>query len=416
MAIHEPTGKLYLDKRESQRTKDNKYPAKINVYYVGKNQLYSLRRYYTKEEWKRMFSPKLRDQRLKEERVKLEHLVGEMFNEAIKRIDKPFTFQKFRDAYFQKTLTHLESNDMYAIWDKRILELEKESKNDDESGDNVQVYRTAKNSFISFRKRLSTTQVTAELLKQYEKHMYSAGLSVAYTSMNQRTLKAVWNWAKREGHIKTDDNPFSGYTIKKSSKKNVALNENELRTLKKYEPQTDSERRAFLFWWFLFYCNGINVKDACLLKRKNINGDTIEIKRAKTRRTNQSEVFVRFKLSEKIEDIIDKLGTKDESADAFIFNIMEHGLNYKDTRRKVQNHTKFVNTHMEKIAAKLGIKKGIETNVARHSFATYLYRRGRPIGIISEALGHSSIQTTRLYLASFDEETLQMTADLLDEI
>ncbi len=99
-----------------------------------------------------------------------------------------------------------------------------------------------------------------------------------------------------------------------------------------------------------------------------------------------------------------------------VFNILKHGLNYKDTRRLVQNHTDVVNKYMKIIGQKLGISKKIKTNVARHSFATYLYRRGTQIGIISEALGHSSIQTTRLYLASFDEETLQKTADLLDEI
>jgi len=416
MAIYEPTASLYFDRRVSQKTKNNKYPAKINVYYLGKNQPYSLKRYYTKEEWKKMFSPKLRDQRLKEERTKLEHYVGDMFKDALKKIDEPFTFQKFRDVYFKKNLAHLESNDMYALFEKRILELEKEARKDDESGDNVQIYRTAMNSFKRFRKKLSTSQVTVEFLKQYETNMTKADKSVAYISINQRTLKAVWNWAKREGHIKTDVNPFANYTIKKSSKKNVALNENELRTLRNYEPQTDAERRAFHFWWFLFYCNGINIKDACLLKHKNISGETVEIRRAKTRRTNQSVVVVRFKYSEKIEAIINELGNKDESTDAFVFNILQHGLNYKDTRRLVQNHTDVVNKYMKIIGQKLGILKKIKTNVARHSFATYLYRRGTQIGIISEALGHSSIQTTKLYLASFDEETLQKTADLLDEI
>jgi integrase len=416
MAISTPTGRLYHDTRESQKTKDDKYPAKINVYYLGKNQPYSLRRYFTKEEWEKMFSKKLRDQRLKEEKTKLEHCVGEMFQDALQKIEEPFTFQKFRDAYFKKNEAHLASTDMYALWAKRIAELEKEAKDDDESGDNVQIYKTAMNSFKGFRKRLSTSQVTAELLKQYEKNMTRAGLSVAYISINQRTLKAVWNWAKREGHIKSDGNPFANYTIKKSSKKNVALNENELRTLRNYEPQTEAERRAYLFWWFLFYCNGINIKDACLLKRKNIDGDTIEIRRAKTRRTNQSEVFIRFKFSKKIEAIIDELGNNDESEDAFVFNILRHGLNYKDTRRLVQNHTDVVNKYMTRIGTKLEIPKKIKTNVARHSFATYLYRRGTSIGVISEALGHSSIQTTRLYLASFDDETLQKTAALLDEI
>ncbi len=416
MAIYKPTASLYFDQRESQKTKDNKYPAKINVYYLGKNQPYSLKRYYTKQEWKKMFSPKLRDQRLKDDRTKLEHYVGDMFKEALEKIDEPFTFQKFRDVYFKKSLAHLESNDMYALWEKRIVALEKEAKDDDESGDNAQIYRTALNSFKRFRKTLTTSQVSDELFKNYERHMTKTGKSVAYISINQRTLQAVWNWAKREGHIKTDKSPFSNYKIKKSSKKNVALNEDELRLLKNYEPKTDAQRKAFLFWWFSFYCNGINMKDVCLLKRKNIIGDTVEIRRAKTKRTNQSEVFVRFKYSKKIEAIIEELGNKDKSPDALVFSILRHGLNYKETRKLVQYHTHVVNNHMKKISGVLGITKKITTNIARHSFATFLYRRERPIGVISEALGHNSIQTTRIYLASFDDDTLRKNAELLDEI
>ena len=38
MAIYKPTATLYFDKWESMKTKDNKYPAKIYVYYLGKNQ------------------------------------------------------------------------------------------------------------------------------------------------------------------------------------------------------------------------------------------------------------------------------------------------------------------------------------------------------------------------------------------
>ena len=71
---------------------------------------------------------------------------------------------------------------------------------------------------------------------------------------------------------------------------------------------------------------------------------------------------------------------------------------------------------MKKIGKDLGLSKKVTTKVARHSFATFLYRRDKPIGVISEALGHNSIQTTRIYLASFDEDTLRKIAELLDEI
>ena len=42
------------------------------------------------------------------------------------------------------------------------------------------------------------------------------------------------------------------------------------------------------------------------------------------------------------------------------------------------------------------------TYVARHSFASVLKKSGVSIALISEALGHSDLSTTQVYLDSFD--------------
>ena len=46
------------------------------------------------------------------------------------------------------------------------------------------------------------------------------------------------------------------------------------------------------------------------------------------------------------------------------------------------------------------------TYVARHSFATVLKKSGVNIALISEALGHSDLATTQIYLDSFDNEQI----------
>lgn len=43
-------------------------------------------------------------------------------------------------------------------------------------------------------------------------------------------------------------------------------------------------------------------------------------------------------------------------------------------------------------------------HVARHSFASVLKKSGVNIALISEALGHSDLATTQIYLDSFDNE------------
>lgn len=70
---------------------------------------------------------------------------------------------------------------------------------------------------------------------------------------------------------------------------------------------------------------------------------------------------------------------------------------------------------MAQISEQLGIPH-VSTNVARHSFATMLKNKGVNIAYISEALGHSDIKTTEIYLSSFDHESRKRMADLLMDL
>lgn len=248
-------------------------------------------------------------------------------------------------------------------------------------------------------------------------------MSMTYISINLRHLRAVYNTAIHEGIIKNYDYPFSQsrndkkYKIKKGSNKNIALNTDELKRLRQYQPGTDAQLNAFLFWWFSFYCNGMNVKDICQLQHKHIKGDTIEYIRAKTIETETEIKPIHFKLNKSISSIIERLGNQDESPDAYMFTILNHGDSAQMIRKKVQNLTRVINTHMKKISnVKLEFGKDITTYTARHSYATYMYRTGSSIEEISESLGHASIETTQRYLASFDEEVLQKQSDKLLEI
>lgn len=253
--------------------------------------------------------------------------------------------------------------------------------------------------------------------------MKKEGLSMTYISINLRHLRAVYNTAIHEGLIKDNDYPFSQsrndkkYKIKKGSNRNIALTTDELKRLRQYQPETDAQRNAFLFWWFSFYCNGMNVKDICQLQYKHIKGDTVKYVRAKTIETETEIKPIHFKLNKSISSIIKELGNQDDSQDAYMFNILHHGDSAQKIRKKVQNLTRVINTHMKKISNKrLEFGKDITTYTARHSYATYMYRTGSLIEEISEALGHASIETTQRYLASFDDEILQKQSEKLEEI
>jgi hypothetical protein len=126
MAISKPTANIYLDTRKE--LKNNKYPVKLNVYYLGKNRLFGLPIQLTEKEWEKINSPKLRDQNLKDVKTKLDYYEGEKFEATLKEIEEPLTFQKFKTAFEKHDSTQLVSHDVYALFDRFIEEQERMGK------------------------------------------------------------------------------------------------------------------------------------------------------------------------------------------------------------------------------------------------------------------------------------------------
>jgi site-specific recombinase XerD len=68
---------------------------------------------------------------------------------------------------------------------------------------------------------------------------------------------------------------------------------------------------------------------------------------------------------------------------------------------------------MEQIGNDLRLKIKVTTQYARHSFATVLKRANVSSEMISEMLGHSNLNTTKHYLASFEAEAIHSATDVL---
>ncbi len=416
MAITKPTANLFLDTR-SKIKKSEKYPVKITVYYLGKKRRYGFPYSFTEDEWKKINSPKLRDNKLKEARIKLDYYIGEKFEKALKEIEGPFDFEKFKVAYFEDKSRNLVSSDVYSLF-RRYIKILRESGN----VGTAQIYESAMQTYLNIRKRLNFTDITVGFLEDYEKQMVKKGYSAAYISMNLRNLRTIYNKAIAEKMVSADKYPFSKsrsdkkFKIKKGDSNKRALTKEELQLLKKYQPATPAQRKAWLYWWFAFYANGLNGKDICLLKNKNIVGGIITITRAKTENSVGSVKPIQIKLSENIQNIIDEVGNKDKSPDAYVFNILRHGISAQKERDMIMSFNHNINKHLKSICQSLGFDFNITTIWARHSFSTYLKRRGVSVEVISEALGHTSTETTQNYLDSFNLDTLEKTAELLAEI
>ena len=60
--------------------------------------------------------------------------------------------------------------------------------------------------------------------------------------------------------------------------------------------------------------------------------------------------------------------------------------------------TQYIRALLPRLGRKAGILKRVHAHGLRHSFAAGLMAEGVSVGVISKALGHSSIATTALYL------------------
>lgn len=77
------------------------------------------------------------------------------------------------------------------------------------------------------------------------------------------------------------------------------------------------------------------------------------------------------------------------------------------------SHSSSVNRKLAKMAALLLPGTNISSYTARHTWATLAFYSGIPIGIISKALGHSSIKVTETYLKPFENEKVDAANDEL---
>lgn len=76
---------------------------------------------------------------------------------------------------------------------------------------------------------------------------------------------------------------------------------------------------------------------------------------------------------------------------------------------RVRKVIEYINRELHTIAKELNLNGDVTTYVARHTFATVLRKSGVDIGIISQSLGRQDIQTTQIYLDSFDNAQVYST-------
>ena len=265
-------------------------------------------------------------------------------------------------------------------------------------------YSAALGSFKRFRNNgdIQMEAIDHLLMEDYQAYLKSAGLTPNSISFYMRILRAVYNRAVEQG-VTEDRRPFrTVFTgVEKTRKRAVSISDiKRIRDLDlSLKPNLEFARDLFLF---LFLCRGMSFIDAAFLKKSDIQNGVLSYRRHKT---GQS---LHIKVLKQMEEIINRYS--DNGSPYLLPVITRPG---EDGRRQYETALRRVNKSLKIITEMIQLPVTLTTYVSRHAWATIAKSKNIPVNVISDALGHDSITTTQIYLASIDTSPIDRANELI---
>ena len=403
-SIMQPTFKIILDKRRSK--KDDLYPVKIRVTLNRVQKYYPIGMDISESDFERIQNSSVR----KELRILKNKIIDwESKTKNVLTNLSPFSFEEFKSRIYDETIITIP--ELFSMFDQKIRLLDEKGKVSTRN-----IYQEAKNSFKNYKSNVNLIEITSDFLERYEVSMVENGRSITTISMYIRCLRSIYNEAIDAGFIDRKYYPFGRKKFQPKAPKNIkkALTIQQIKSIIEFEVVDGSNQQLAKDMWLLsYYCNGMNIKDILNLRFRNLQGDSIHYERQKTVSTNQSSKPIIVTLIPQAQTIINRWKSENSKPEGYVFDIFKDNMSAEVKQKVKHQFIKTINKYMKRIGAEIGYDKPLTTYAARHSYATILKRSGAPLGFISEALGHKSLQTTEAYLDSFEDETRRKYAEML---
>ena len=274
------------------------------------------------------------------------------------------------------------------------------------------VYRSSLNAIIAFHGNgdLAFREVTPEWLKGFEIHLRSRGCSWNTVSTYLRTLRAVYNRA-----VDSRKAPYvpylfrSVYTGTKADHRR-ALNDEDIKKVFTRLPDTFASipvlRRTRDLFVLMFLLRGLPFVDLVYLRKSDLRDNVLTYRRRKTGRP------LSVTLTPEAMDLVRKYMNTDMKS-PYLFSLITAGEGTREAYREYQLGLRNFNYQLTLLKGVLGFTSDLSSYTARHTWATMAYYSEVHPGIISEAMGHSSIMVTETYLKPFrskkiDEANVQV--------
>lgn len=335
-------------------------------------------------------------------------------------------FEQFRNDF-----TNTPKRNLFLAFSKSIIEKEYRQQDRFKRAD---IAEEALESLERYDKNLPKKvfqDITPAYIQGYIKFCRDRGNSNNTIGMRLREIRCFYNLAIREKVVSPDLYPFSsGREDGKARIPKIEQNKTDqylpLDSMRKLASATlsnsvkDRTRHLFLF---SYHCRGMNWKDMALLTKDSFYKVTVtdistkESKQVTMMQYKRSKTKGEFdiQVNENIEKELAWFRTNTPLFEDYVLPIIsvqeppEKLDDYLEQIRKRANRT------LKEIAKDLNFPESqqkISFYSARHSFAMWMQDKGRPVEIISQALGHQSVETTKHYLAKFSTTRMAEETDI----
>lgn len=271
----------------------------------------------------------------------------------------------------------------------------------------VHTYRCTLRSFMMFsgktEEEMPVNAVFAPgVLKAYQEWLLGKELSWNTISTYMRTLRAVANRIFPPGSEGYNPKLFDDVYTKVESQTKRALTERQIHSLLTVdlEKLPNDLRSTLAYFRLMFLFRGMPFIDLVHLRKRDVCGKVLIYCRHKTGRR------MTVSIPKEAVPLLKVFANRNPSS-IYLFPVLDGSLTtgaelYTCYLCALRNFNK----RLAKLASRIlpGVK--VSSYTARHTWATLSFHLGIPVGIISEALGHSSVRVTETYLKPFENERI----------
>ncbi|MCC8035673.1 MAG: site-specific integrase [Rikenellaceae bacterium] len=276
----------------------------------------------------------------------------------------------------------------------------------------ARAYRSTYNSLMGFTggKDVTLSGIDSRLVESYERYLEDKGLHKNTISFYMRNLRAVYNRAVKSNLIgQRRENPFSNVYTGITSTGKKALDAGQIKSLALLDPSIidrghtpreglpSSLRDCLAMFLFCFLAQGMSFVDMVYLRKDSIAKGTLRYRRKKTGQ------YIEVAVCREMQSIIRYFAPRTKGSD-YLFPVIDG--TGKPDRLQYESALRLQNLRLKKLGILAGNIGAITTHAARHSWATIAKNELVDVSVISEALGHKSEKTTRIYLGSFKRKLL----------